>query len=149
MEYKMKIKSGSIIGYGLALTGLLLLIDKNYIISENPVSTAIQILSVLLMVWARLTFGRRSFHLTANTTEGKLVTNGPYQWLRHPIYASVIYFSWSCFIPFPHLWTLAAAFLVTTGLFIRMILEEKSLMATYPEYKSYTRKAKRIIPYVF
>jgi len=143
------IKFGSLIGFGLAVFGMLILIDKNYIYTINPIAIIIQIFSVGLMIWSRITFGRRSFHATANVTEGKLVTNGPYRWLRHPIYASIIYFSWACLISFPYLWAFIAVLLVTGGLFLRMILEEKSLKESYPEYVSYSKRAKRIIPFIF
>ncbi len=143
------IKYGSLFGYGTAVLGLIILIKKGYIFSNNTVAIAIQICSVGLMIWARFTFGLRSFHPSANTTIGKLVTNGPYRWLRHPIYASIIYFSWACLISFPFLWTYIAILLITGGLFLRMLLEEKSLMESYPEYASYAKKAKRLIPFVF
>lgn len=142
-------KIGSIIGYTMAVIGLILLVHKHYIFSENPVSITIQVLSAGLKIWSRITFGRRSFHMTADSTEGKLVTNGPYRVLRHPIYAAVIYFSLACLIAFPYLLTLLAVALVTGGLFLRMILEEQSLKVTYPEYNEYAKKAKRLIPFIF
>ena len=48
----------------------------------------------LLILWARVTFGRRSFHVVANPTEGGLVTSGPYRYIRHPIYAAICLFTW-------------------------------------------------------
>ncbi|HEX3532538.1 MAG TPA: hypothetical protein VH988_36230 [Thermoanaerobaculia bacterium] len=41
----------------------------------GPVTTAVQAAALLLMIWARITFGRRSFHAAANPTEGGLVTS--------------------------------------------------------------------------
>lgn len=142
------IKIGSKIGYVIAVIGLLILIQKKYIFSTNPVSIFIQCFSVVLMIWSRLTLGGRSFHVTADPTKGELITTGPYRWLRHPIYTSVIYFSWACLISFPFLLTLFAVFIVTGGLLVRMILEERSLLATYPEYASYLKNAKRLIPFL-
>ena len=96
------------------------------------------------MIWARFTFGLRSFHATANTTKGKLVTTGPYHWLRHPIYASIIYFVWASVISYPFIDTVAAVILITGGLFLRIILEEKSLKLTYPfaPYRRIERRAR-------
>jgi hypothetical protein len=56
---------------------------------------AIQVLAISLIVWARFTFGIRSFHATANPTTGGLVRSGPYKYIRHPIYAAVLYFIWA------------------------------------------------------
>ena len=47
------------------------------------------------MLWARLTFGWRSFHAGARPTEGGIVTRGPYHWVRHPIYLAILLFTWA------------------------------------------------------
>jgi protein-S-isoprenylcysteine O-methyltransferase Ste14 len=145
----MNLKIVSLIAFGIALVGVLYLVDKNYIFSKNPISIAIQVCAAGLMIWARLTFGIRSFNATANATEGKLVTNGPYHWLRHPIYASLIYFFTASIISFPSIHTVIAVCLIIVGLVARMLLEEKSLLITYDSYADYAKKTKRIIPFVF
>lgn len=145
----MTLKIGSLIAFGIALLGILFLFEKNYIFSENPITIIIQICSAMLMIWARITFGFRSFHTTANTTKGELITNGPYHWFRHPIYAAVIYFFAACLISYPFIETFAAVVLIIGGLFGRMLLEEKSLFATYKEYAMYSTQTKRIIPFLF
>jgi protein-S-isoprenylcysteine O-methyltransferase Ste14 len=94
------LKIGSIIAYIIAVVGVLYLFKEQYIISTNPITILIQIGSISLMVWARFTFGFRSFHATANATKGKLVTTGPYHFLRHPIYAALIYFFWASVISY-------------------------------------------------
>jgi protein-S-isoprenylcysteine O-methyltransferase Ste14 len=145
----MTLKIISLIGLGLAVLGLLFLIDKNYILSKNPITIIIQLCSIAFMIWARITFGLRSFHATANTTKGKLVTTGPYRWLRHPIYAAIIYFSLASIIAYPFIETIAGVVLIGVGLLLRMILEEKSLLSTYDDYAEYSKHTKRIIPFIF
>jgi protein-S-isoprenylcysteine O-methyltransferase Ste14 len=145
----MNLKVVSLIAFGVALIGVFYLIEKNYVFSKNPISIIIQVCAVGLMIWSRLTFGVRSFNATANATAGKLVTNGPYHFLRHPIYASLIYFFIASIISFPFVDTIAAVGLIVTGLSVRMILEEKSLLVAYDDYAEYSKKTKRIIPFVF
>ena len=145
----MSSKTGSTLGYLMAVSGMLFLFYSHYIFSKNPIEIVIQLFAVFLMVWARKTFKERSFHLTAEPTEGGLVTSGPYKYLRHPIYAAVIYFGWACVIAFPQWQTLLGAALITIGLFIRIVLEEKEIAKVYPEYVEYSKQAKRIIPFVY
>ena len=145
----MNLKVVSLIAFGVALIGVFYLIDKNYLFSKNPISIIIQACGVGLMIWSRLTFGVRSFNATANATKGKLVKNGPYHFLRHPIYAALIFFFTASIISFPFIGTIAAVFLIVLGLFVRMILEEKSLLVAYGDYAEYSKKTKRIIPFVF
>jgi len=143
------LKTDSLIGLGIAVLGLFYLIAKNFILTKNPIVIIVQLCSIVFMIWARITFGIRSFHATADTTKGELVTNGPYRWLRHPIYASVIYFSWASVISYPFIDTIFAVILISGGLFVRMILEEKSLKLTYDNYVEYSKHTKRIVPFIF
>jgi protein-S-isoprenylcysteine O-methyltransferase Ste14 len=145
----MKSKIGSLIGLGIAVFGIVFLIVNKNVLSDNPLTIIIQACSVVLMLWARFTFGFRSFHAAANSTKGELMIKGPYHWLRHPIYAAVIYFSWASVIAYPLIETVAAAFLITVGMFMRMILEEKSLLQAYSDYAAYMNRTKRIIPFIF
>jgi protein-S-isoprenylcysteine O-methyltransferase Ste14 len=145
----MNFKIASLIGFGSAVAGLCYLVIKHYIFSGNPVAITIQLCAVGLMIWARITLGVRSFHATANTTKGELVTKGPYRWLRHPIYAAVIYFSVACIISYPFMETIGAVILIIAGLFVRMISEERFLFAAYSEYAAYCKRAKRVVPFLF
>jgi protein-S-isoprenylcysteine O-methyltransferase Ste14 len=103
----------------------------------------------LLFLWARLTFGRRSFHVAANPTEGGLVTSGPYHYIRHPIYTGLIVFSvagaaahrsWES--------VLLAAFVLGLAL-LRIFCEEIMVAARYPDYRQYSANTWRMIPYIF
>ena len=142
-------KNSSVLGFGIAVLGLVFLVYNNSVISKNPVIIIVQLLSFCLMIWARIIFKLRSFHLTGNTTKGGLVTNGPFRWLRHPIYAAVIYFAWACLIAFPKFETLIFVIFITGGLFTRMLLEEKALNKEYPEYVEYSKRTKRLIPFIY
>ncbi|MEO6869203.1 MAG: methyltransferase [Ginsengibacter sp.] len=145
----MTLKIFSFLGYVLAVAGAFYLYTEHLIFSKNIFEIIIQGLSVVLMIWARITFGIRSFHATANVTKGQLVTTGPYHFLRHPIYAAIIYFFWACLIPFPFMKTFLAVLLITAGLLVRIFFEEKCLIETYhQQYIEYSKHAKRIIPFI-
>ena len=65
----------------LALIGTVaVLFVRHALFADHPVGIAVQVAAVLLMLWARVTFGLRSFHAAANPTEGGIVTSGPYRW---------------------------------------------------------------------
>ncbi|MBU0696515.1 MAG: hypothetical protein KKE39_08330 [Bacteroidetes bacterium] len=144
----MYLKLISLLGYLLAVSGAIYLVYSEQLFSENLIVIGIQIFAGLLMIWSRVTFGLRSFYAAADTTKGELVTKGPYHFLRHPIYASIIYFVGAALIAYPFLGVLLAFLTVFIGLFIRMILEEKFLKNEYPEYQAYSKKTKRFLPYI-
>jgi protein-S-isoprenylcysteine O-methyltransferase Ste14 len=85
----------SIIGYFGMIGGLLGLLATRNLFSSSVFVIFLQAVAVLLLLWARVTFGRRSFHVVANPTEGGLVTGGPYRYLRHPIYAAICLFAFA------------------------------------------------------
>ena len=138
----------SLISFLIAVIALILLVYRHHLIAASPLFIGIQIAAILLMIWSRLTFGLRSFHATARTSEGKLITTGPYHYLRHPIYASAIYLTWAGQVHSPTFSAVGLAIIATVGFFVRMILEEEFLKEKYPEYAQYMKDTKRIIPFV-
>jgi protein-S-isoprenylcysteine O-methyltransferase Ste14 len=144
----MYTKSASVIGFIIALISILELIDQESIIATGVIGIVVQILSIFLMIWARLTFGKRSFHVAANPTEGGLVTNGPYRYLRHPIYAAILYFIWAGILSHLSTLTFSIGLTATFGLFIRVLAEESLVKQRYREYIEYAARTKRIIPFV-
>ena len=116
---------------------------------NSALTIGLQVAAALLMLWARLTFGRRSFHATANPTAGGLVTSGPYRYWRHPIYASILYFVWTGVAAHWSVTVAGVALLATLMTATRIFAEESCLRREYPEYAAYSQRTKRIIPFVF
>lgn len=131
------------------VVALAILTYQDSILGTGRVTIIVQVAAVLLMLWARFTFGRRSFHASADPTEGGLMKSGPYRYLRHPIYASVIYFVWAGVVCHISLATVLLGSVATAGLVVRIIAEERLVVKRYPEYASYASYTKRIIPFVF
>lgn len=128
--------------------GLAWMMLQREVLARSAVAALVQIAAVVLMIAARIAFGARSFHAAANPTEGGLVTRGPYRWLRHPIYAAILYFVWAAALDH-HSWqSIAAALIITAGAILRMMAEEALLIEKYPEYAAYRARTARVIPFV-
>jgi protein-S-isoprenylcysteine O-methyltransferase Ste14 len=138
----------SIAGFVIAVAGIIGMLLRQELLSASPIGLAFQIAAIGLMIWARVTFGTRSFHAAADPTEGGLVTSGPYAHVRHPIYAAVLLFCWAGALSAFTLPAACGALVVSAGMAIRMLQEEKLVAARYPEYAEYARRTKRIIPHV-
>lgn len=145
----MSIKLVSILGFVCMVAGIVPLVLMHRLFSLNLPVIAIQSAAALLMVWARLTFGGRSFHLGADPTEGELVTSGPYRWIRHPIYTAVCLFVWAAVVASLSFATVAAALAVTAGALIRIVAEERLLVEQFPGYREYAARTSRMIPGIF
>jgi protein-S-isoprenylcysteine O-methyltransferase Ste14 len=145
----MNWKLASVVAFVLLVACLLWLARIGSLLGHGPFAIAAQVGAILLMIWARFTFGVRSFHAAANPTEGGIVTTGPYHFIRHPIYAAVFYFIAAGAISQPGIQSLTAVALASLMLFIRLRSEEILLIGSYPEYATYAKQTSRIIPFMF
>lgn len=73
--------------------------------------------------------------------------SGPYRYIRHPIYAAILYFLWAGIAAHPWWGSLTAGLLASAMLAVRMAAEEKLLILTYPEYAEYARTTARVLPF--
>jgi protein-S-isoprenylcysteine O-methyltransferase Ste14 len=145
----MSTKPLSIVAFLGLVAVLVYLLMTRQLLGHGPVTIGLQAAAFLLMVWARVTFGARSFHASANPTAGGLVTTGPYHFIRHPIYAAIWLFTWTG-VAANLSWTSAAAGVVIAGaLLARMLSEERLVVQQYPDYADYARTTKRVLPGVF
>jgi protein-S-isoprenylcysteine O-methyltransferase Ste14 len=149
LSSRRMLKAFSVIGFLAMAGGLIGLLFTRSVLSPSPLVIAPQVAALALMIWARTTFGRRSFHFAANPTEGGLVTTGPYRFIRHPIYTAVCLFvaagaaahlSWSTVLLSASVWI---------GAIARMYCEERLLLGRFREYRQYAATTSRMIPHVF
>ena len=139
----------SILGVLIMIATLVGLYAIGSLFSFQPITIALQVIAVALMVWARRTFGRRSFHATAEPTAGGLVTTGPYRYIRHPIYTAACLFCLGGIVTHLSWQSAALGALLFLGALTRIFCEERLLKQSYLEYLQYSKTTKRMIPYVF
>lgn len=143
------LKVVSVLGFTGMAAGFLGLVAIRAVFSPSALVVASQVAALALFLWARFTFGRRSFHAAANPTEGGLVTRGPYHYIRHPIYTSICVFAWAGIAAH---WSSEACLLgvlVVVGALARLFAEEKLVSLRYPDYAEYSKRTWRMIPYLF
>ena len=143
------LKTLSIVGYTGMIGGLLGLLASRTLFSSSLLVISVQVLAFVLFLWARVTFGRRSYHVVADPTAGGLVTGGPYRYIRHPIYAAFCLFS-SAGVAAHWSWS-AGLFggLVLGSAVLRIFCEESLVAARYPGYAQYAATTWRMIPFVY
>jgi protein-S-isoprenylcysteine O-methyltransferase Ste14 len=114
-------------------------------IVPNPVTDTLSIVSVLVVVYARLSLGRNIGFVPA---QRRLVLSGAYRFVRHPIYTG-LFLGWVSFtlrlFSSTNLWILLT---ILTLFFIKSIVEE-SFLRKDPSYATYMSRVRyRYIPFV-
>ena len=142
-------KTLSILATVVAVIAIVRMAGTGRVLGTGPISIALQVAAALLMLWARMTFGMRSFHAAADATQGELVTSGPYALVRNPIYAAVLLFTWTAVAVHLDPETVLLGLVITAGMLLRVFVEERFLRVRYPTYGDYERRVKRLIPFVF
>ena len=133
----------------VAVAAIGAMVWRREILATTAWAVVLQVLAGALMIWARLTFGFRSLHMGPEPTPGGLVTTGPFRFLRHPLYASMLWWVWAATASHISWIGTVLASLVTASFWFRMLAEERELLLAFPEtYPDYMRRTRRVIPFV-
>jgi protein-S-isoprenylcysteine O-methyltransferase Ste14 len=80
----------------------------------------------------------------------QLVDRGIFNYIRHPLYASLLFLTWGIYLKHITLPLLVVALLSTVFLYLTAIADEKECMVYFGDsYKDYMKRSKRFIPYLF
>ena len=110
----------------------------------------LELLGIALGAWAVGTMKPRHVHpLPQPHRDARLVTRGPYRWIRHPMYAAVLMITLALVVDQPRPARLVAWLLLAADLCAKMRYEETLLARRFPEYASYRKRTKRLIPFVY
>ena len=116
-----------------------------------PVASYVLIgLSVALILWAGWTMKKSKLRIFPQPAQSAtLVVNGPYRFIRHPMYTSVLLctagllaagFSWL---------RLVYAMLLLGVLVLKLLWEEEMLSRKFEGYKAYQKQTKRLLPFLY
>ena len=93
---------------------------------------------------------RRNWSLSASIKEGhKLVKNGPYRFVRHPMYSSMTVMVLGSGLLTANYAIILCTLVVGIVYYIRARKEEALLRGEFPEYDQYVKETRMLIPGVF
>jgi protein-S-isoprenylcysteine O-methyltransferase Ste14 len=107
------------------------------------------IASIVFAIVARWWLGKNWSGTVTVKKDHELIQTGPYRITRHPIYTGIFMGLTGAALIQAEIKDIIALVLLFTGLHIKMIKEEKFMAETFPAYKEYAEKTKRLIPFIY
>jgi protein-S-isoprenylcysteine O-methyltransferase Ste14 len=118
--------------------------------ASGVIGLIICIVGVLLSVWSRLIAGKDWSSRLAIKETYNLITKGPYNIVRHPVYTGFILGLLGSAIAIGHLSGFIALGIMLSGLIAKIGQEEKVLSSRFPDdYESYQTRSKKLIPFIW
>ncbi len=133
-------------------------IEYLYLPPSLPRGLTVQLIGIALVglgaalhTWSRRTLGRQFTGHVQIRASHRLVTGGPYRYIRHPAYAAYLLLGLGFAIGFSSLiGLLGAPLLMFPGLAYRIGVEEKMLVAHFGRaYLNYAARTKRLAPKIW
>jgi len=114
------------------------------------IGTLICLAGILVMVWAREHLGRNWSGNVIIQQEHSLIKDGPYQFVRHPIYSGGLFAMLGSAIVLGQVFAFAWVLFCAFGLIMKSKQEEVLLSNQFPkEYLEYKKRVKMLVPGVF
>lgn len=110
----------------------------------------IALLGFIILQWSQNTLGKNWSDTPRMLKEQALITSGPYQYVRHPIYTAFILILGSTFFLSAN-WMIGLAWIGMAVLEIASRIQfEESLMIEYfgDQYREYMKKTGRLLPWI-
>lgn len=119
-----------------------------YSITAKIATVIVIVLGYVLGTWALVENKFFSGVVRIQSDRGhRVVTTGPYRFVRHPGYAGALWTYLAMPILLDSTWAFIPALLLVFALVLRTSLEDQTLQAELPGYKEYTQKTRyRLFP---
>src|SRR5205085_5581247 len=107
------------------------------------------LLGLIGALWSRRTLAGNWSSEVVLKENHELIERGPYRFVRHPIYTSVLLMVLGSMLLMGRLASVTGYLLITAGFYVKLKQEEGLLLRHFPiQYAAYRFRVKALIPYV-
>jgi len=116
----------------------------------NRIASALLVGGTALGLWTLAANRPGNFNVRPDPKPGgQLVVEGPYRFIRHPMYAAVLLFATGLCVGYGASWRWVALAALGAVLYVKARVEEKAMSRMHADYAAYARRTKRIVPFVW
>ena len=133
----------------IVIAAIVVLAVTGNLLTWSPLVIAVQVAAVALNVWARRSFQKGAFRVSAAPGGSAIIREGPYRFVRHPMYSAALLFVWAGILSHLSAFTLVIGVAVTVVALARVVAEERLLKAEFADYDAYAKTTKALVPYLF
>ncbi len=106
--------------------------------------------AVVLGLWTLVHNRPGNFNIRPEPkASGRLVTSGPYQYMRNPMYSALLLFAAAEVVAYGDIWKIACWLALALVLVAKVMLEERGLREKHAGYAEYAKRVRRFIPGFF
>lgn len=119
-------------------------------LSVEYLGVIITLISLSFAIWARIALGRNWSGAIQKVEGQRLVRNGPYKYIRNPIYTGIVCGFLGTFITFGTIASLIGFVIILSTYVIKIGREQQYLIKEFgEEYKKYVSESWALIPFIF
>jgi protein-S-isoprenylcysteine O-methyltransferase Ste14 len=116
----------------------------------TPLWIWLEILGAYLGAWAFTQMKFRQLRIAPEPAcDARLITSGPYRFIRHPMYSAVLLMTLAVVLSRPTPARLVVWAVLLGTLLLKLAHEETLLGRRFPEYVAYRKRSKRLVPFVY
>ena len=129
------------------LVAILLVVSRP--VERGWLAWTISSIGLALGLWAIVTMGRFTNISPRLKDNAPLRTNGPYKFIRHPMYSALLIFCGAYLVDNFNSYTISLWLALFFVLACKVYYEEQILRDRFTDYESYSKTTKRIFPFIF
>jgi protein-S-isoprenylcysteine O-methyltransferase Ste14 len=115
----------------------------------DNLSAGLLTLGIVLTIWTLTANRIGNFRIVPEPKEGgQLITHGPYHYIRHPMYTSLLLFAVTAVIIIDGWWAWFNWLSLLLVLVFKAAIEEGYLTKHFKDYAQYMKHTKRFVPWV-
>jgi protein-S-isoprenylcysteine O-methyltransferase Ste14 len=119
-------------------------------LATGVIGAALCVIGLIGAVWARWTLGGNWSSAVTFKQGHELIVRGPYKYVRHPIYTSMLLMVLGTALAIGRLHAGIGLVVGVVGFWIKLRQEEALMMRHFPDaYPEYKQRVKALVPFVF
>lgn len=134
----------------IQFTGIILFAISGPLTASSFWLQMMELIGIILAAWAFLVMNPlRVSVFPEPRPDGELIERGPYAYIRHPMYSSILLIVAALNIDRLDAASIILFLVLATNQVVKLRFEESLLKAKYSGYEAYMKRTKALIPFVF